>query len=101
MFWKAISVAVLLVFAASEVEGKNRDRDRMREQMEFGLEVGEQFEINGRQFNLNRVGKGKLGSRVLAGDNSNNEFMILSEDEDGNFYGSVLKGINGKHLPIM
>ena len=100
MFWKAVGVALVLVFAASEANGQNFDRDRIREQLEFGLEVGEQFEINGRHFNLNRVGRGKLGSKVLAGDNSDNEFMVLTEDADGNFYGSVLMdGANYRVMP--
>ena len=98
MFWKSITVALLVVFAASEAEGRP-DRDRIREQLEFGLEVGEQFEIDGRHFNLNRVGRGKLGSKVIAGDNSENEFMILTEDNDGNFYGSVL--IDGANYRVM
>jgi len=99
MFWKTVTVAVLLVFAASEANGQNFDRDRIREQLEFGLEVGEQFEINGRHFNLNRVGRGKLGSRVLAGDNSDNEYMVISQDEDGHFHGSVL--MDGKRFQVM
>ena len=98
MFWKSITVALLVVFAASEAEGRP-DRDRIREQLEFGLEVGEQFELHGRQFNLNRIGRGKLGSKVMAGDNSDNEYMIISEDEDGHFHGSVL--MDGKRFQIL
>ena len=88
-----------MVFAASEAQARP-DRDRIREQLEFGLEVGEQFELHGRQFNLNRVGRGKLGTKVMAGDNSDNEFMIITEDADGNFYGSVLMdGANYRVMP--
>lgn len=97
MFWKAVTVAALMVFAASEAQARP-DRDRIREQMEFG-EVGEQFEINGRQFNLNRIGRGKLGTRVMAGDNSDNDLVVISQDEDGHFHGSVL--MDGKNFRIM
>lgn len=99
MFWKAITVATVLIFAASEANGQNFDFERIREQLEYNLEVGEQFELNGRQFNLNRVGRGKLGSKVLSGDNSDNEYMIISEDDDGHFHGSVL--MDGKRFQIL
>ena len=97
MFWKSIIVMGLSILAVSEAEGRP-DRDRIREQMEFG-EVGEQFEINGRQFNLNRIGRGKLGTRVMAGDNSDNDLVVISQDEDGHFHGSVL--MDGKNFRIM
>ena len=98
MFWKAVTVATVLIFAASEASGRP-DRDRIREQLEFDLEVGEQFEVNGRQFNLNRVGRGKLGSKVLSGDTFDDDYMIISEDEQGHFHGSVL--MDGKRFQIM
>lgn len=56
MFWKAITLTLVSLLMAAAAEGQNPDRDRIREQMEFG-EVGEQFEINGRQFNLNQIGR--------------------------------------------
>ena len=99
MFWKAVGVALVLVFAASEANGQNFDRDRIREQLEFDLEVGEQFEVNGRNFTLNRIARGKLGSRVMAGENSDNEHMVISQDENGHFHGSVL--MDGKSYRVM
>ena len=99
MFWKAIILTAVSLFMAAAAEGQNPDRDRIREQLEFELEVGEQFELHGRNFNLNRVGKGKLGTKIMAGDNSDNEYMIISEDEQGHFHGSVL--MDGKRFQIM
>ena len=99
MFWKTITLTLVSLFMAGAAEGQNPDRDRLREQLEFGPEVGEDFEINGRRFNLNRIGRGKLGSRVLSGDNSDNEFMVITEDTDGKFYGSVL--MDGKNFRVM
>jgi len=98
MFWKATTLTLVGLFMAAGAEGQNPDRDRIREQMEFG-EVGEQFEINGRQFNLNRIGRGKLGTRVMAADNSDNELVVISQDEEGHFHGSVL--MDGKNFRVM
>ena len=98
MFWKAITLTLVSLLMAAAAEGQNPDRDRIREQMEFG-EVGEQFEINGRLFNLNRIGRGKLGTRVMAADNSDNELVVISQDEEGHFHGSVL--MDGKNFRVM
>jgi hypothetical protein len=99
MFWKAITLTLVGLFMTSAAEGQNPDRDRIREQLEFGPEVGENFEINGRQFNLNRVGRGKLGTRVMAGDNADNDLVVISQSEDGDLHGSVL--MDGKSYRVM
>ena len=98
MFWRVLAVIILFFWSFSDAQAQRPDRDRIREQMEFG-EVGEQFEINGRQFNLNRIGRGKLGSKVMAGDNSDNEHMLITQSEDGELHGSVL--IDGKTYRVM
>ena len=96
MFWKAITVATLLVLAATEANGQNFDLDRIRN---LDMEVGEQLNFHGVDFDINRIGRGKLGSRVISGSNSFNESMIIAKDDKGNFAGSVR--MDGKNFRVM
>ena len=42
MFWKAVTVAALFIFAASEAQARP-DRDRIREQLEFVETMWDQY----------------------------------------------------------
>ena len=94
-----LAVVSFLVSVVSEAHGQSLAHDRIRAQLASRLVIGEQFEIEGRYFKLNRVDQGQLGGRVLRGVNSDNEFMVIAEDADGNLYGSVL--MDGANFRIM
>ena len=84
--FKFILAVVLLTVCAQGVAARD-DTLRIRQQIE--PEVDTFMDIGNRQFRINRVGRGKLGSQILSGDTLDGDTMTIVQTDDG-FAGSVM-----------
>jgi hypothetical protein len=68
---------------------------------DFGEPEVETFlEIGDRNFLINRVGRGKLGSKVVSGQNVDGDSMTIAQTDNGEFSGNVrIKGKNYRVKP--
>lgn len=94
--FKFILAVVLLTVCAQGVAARD-DTLRIRTQVE--PEVDTIMDIGNRQFRINRVGRGKLGSQILSGDTLDGDTMLIAQDGEGNFAGNML--IDGKNYRVM
>ena len=53
------------------------------------LEIDNVLEIQGRSFRINRVGRGKLGSKVFSGTTIDGDAMTIVKTKNGEFTGNV------------
>ena len=63
------------------------------------LEIDNVLEIQGRSFRINRVGRGKLGSKVFSGSTIDGDAMTIVKTENGEFTGNVR--LDNKNYRVM
>lgn len=61
-------------------------------------EVETFLEIGNRNFLINRVGRGKLGSKIVSGQNVDGDTMTIAQSDNGEFTGNVQ--IQGKNYRV-
>lgn len=94
--FKIVLVITLLTLCAQAASAKD---DAMRIRAQAEPEVDTFMDIGNRQFRIGRVGRGKLGSKVITGDNYDGESMTIVQAENGEFAGNVR--MNGKNFKVL
>lgn len=89
-------VLLLLLSFSSQAQTDRHIKIRSFEEPD----VDNVMEIDDRFFTVKRVGRGKLGSRVVSGDTYDGDSMTIVQAENGDLFGNVLmNGSNYRVLP--